>query len=532
MTAYTPDKELHVGKEGHALPYWQRLRDLRLPQLLYEQATLSTAAFMLPFLLYLLTLAPTIYNLDSAELSTAASTGGIVRATGYPLYLLLGRIWSLIPVGDVGYRMNLLSAVCGALTIFLTWHILARLEVNVWARAGALGLLATAPYFWALSLIAEVYTLHTVLMAAVILLMLRWYERPTLLGLIPAVFLLALSMGNHAATILLAPACLFLVLVRAPRLALHPKTWLASGTALIAGMSIYLYLPLLYTTNPAFNYAGIYNAAGEFLTVDLTTPSGLWWLISGKAFSGQMFAYKLNELWPEISNFGIQLWISFFAVGVGPGLFGIVKLLRRNWRLGLFLILLFLANAIFYINYRVIDKNTMFLPAFLVWAVWVAIGYQDLLAWVVKTSPAAVEDQRIKNLGRFVMVAVVVMALGWNWQRVNLAHDTSARERGEAILQAAEPNAILLGWWDTVPVVEYLQLVEGQRPDVQAINRFLISGPDMETLIRQEIGSRPIYISSPPVSLLSTIDAVPVGPVYKLQPRLPQKEVQNSIENK
>lgn len=522
MTTLTPDEELH------APPHWHRPIHLNQIRHWIDRVSWPAAAvFLLPLLLYLLTLAPTIYNLDSAELSTAAATGGIVRATGYPLYLLLGRIWAWLPVGDVGYRMNLLSAVCGALTILLVWHILARLKVNIWARIGALGLLATAPYFWALSLIAEVYTLHTVLMSAVILLMLRWYERPTLRGLVPVVFLLALSLGNHAATVLLAPACLILVLIRAPRLTFQPRTWLLAGAALAAGISIYLYLPLLYSTSPAFNYAGAYNAAGEFIPVDLTTFSGLWWLISGKAFSGQMFAYELDQMWPEIHNFGVQLWVAFFAIGVGPGLFGAVKLARRNWQLGLFFTLLFFANAFFYINYRVIDKNTMFLPAFVIWAIWVAVGYQDLLAWLVKTSPTAVDDRRLTYLGRFVMIAVVGLALLWNWNRVNLAHDTSARERGETILEVVEPNAIILGWWDTVPVVEYLQLVEGQRPDVQAINRFLISGQDMEELIEQEIGNRPIYINSPPVSLLSAIDAVPAGPIYKLQPRLLQKEVNN-----
>jgi hypothetical protein len=125
------------------------------------------------------------------------------------------------------------------------------------------------------------------------------------------------------------------------------------------------------------------------------------------------------------------------------------------------------------------------------------------------------------------MVLLVGMALFWNWQRVDLAHDNSARERGEAIMAAAEPNAIIFGWWDTVPVVEYLQLVEGQRPDIMAVNRFLISGPDMEQLIKQEIGNRPIYINSPPIYLLSTIDAVPAGPIYKLQPRLAQKEARD-----
>ncbi len=59
----------------------------------------STFAFFIPFLVYLRTLAPTIYNLDSAELTTAAFTGGLMRATGYPLYLSIGYLWSRLAAG-------------------------------------------------------------------------------------------------------------------------------------------------------------------------------------------------------------------------------------------------------------------------------------------------------------------------------------------------------------------------------------------------------------------------------------------------
>lgn len=502
---------MNAKKETIVIGYCPRLsgRGLVVPG---RDTLTAIAAFSLPLVIYLLTMAPTIYNLDSAELTTAAATGGIVRATGYPLYLFIGRIWSWLPIGDVGYRLNLLSGVCGAVTLLMAEQILRRLGVSQWARLGAVGLLATAPFFWSLSLIAEVYTLHTALMATAILLLARWGEEPTLARFVGLVFLLALSLGNHLATVLLVPAFVAYALLRHGRLVLRPKWLLAAGGGLLAGLIIYLYLPFLYGGQPAFNYAGSFDANGVFRPVNLQSLAGLWWLVSGRSFAGQMLAYSWVELPGELAFFGQQLWIAFLGIGLGPGLLGAIGLLRRNWRFGLALGLIFLGNAIFYIDYRVVDKATMFLPTYLVWALWLGVGYQMLLDWL-NSRPEPNFYQRVL-VG--LMVTVVAVALVNNWQLVDLSDDWSSRERGEAILSQVEPNALIFGWWDTVAVVQYLQLVEGQRPDVQVISRFLISGPDMTNLIEQEVASRPVYINNPPGNLLKTLVARPVGPIYQL----------------
>ena len=196
----------------------------------------ALAAFGLPMLLYVLTAAPTIFNLDSAEFTTAVASGGIVRATGYPLYLLLGKLWLWLPLaGDVGHRMNLFSAFWGAVTLLLADRILRRLDVDPWARLGALGLLAASPYFWGLSLIAEVYTLHTGLMAGILLLLLAWAERPSPGRLAWPVLLMALSAGNHAATALLIPGAVWFVVTSHPRQLLRPRVWIVGGLALLVG---------------------------------------------------------------------------------------------------------------------------------------------------------------------------------------------------------------------------------------------------------------------------------------------------------
>lgn len=498
----------------HVKKFWQQHENSGLPVWLAGIAWSSAAAFFLPLLVYLFTLAPTIYNLDSAELTTAAASGGIIRATGYPLYLILGGVWSHLPIGDVGYRMNLMSAVCGAGTLLLAERILVRLDVGPWARLGAVGLLGTAPYFWALSLIAEVYTLHTFLMAGLILALLAWREQPTPQRLALAVFLAAISLGNHMATVLLVPGCVLFVLLVAKGEVLRPRTFIPVILALLLGLSIYLYLPWRYGANPAFNYAGTYDANGVFHPVNLQNPQGLWWLISGQSFAGQMGGYSLNEFKGEFFHFGEQLWQAFFGLGIGPALLGIYVLGRRDKAAAILLSLMFITNVLFYANYRVIDKDTMFLPAYLIWALWLGLGYQQILNWF-KHEPATYLPQ----LWRGIMIAIVGIALVWNWGQVDQSHDWSTREHSEEILARVEPGAIVLGWWDTVPGVEYLQLVEGKRPDVLAINRFLISGEDMTQLIRNQAADRPIYINNPPAEFLKTMRIEPVGSVYRLYPK-------------
>jgi hypothetical protein len=474
----------------------------------------TLAAFGLPLILYVLTLAPTIYNLDSAELTTAAATGGITRATGYPLYLVLGKMWSWLPFGDVGYRMNLFSAVGGAMTILLAERILRRLHVGPWARFGALGLLASAYYFWALSLIAEVYTLHTALMAGAILLLLRWAEAPGPLRLAWPILLTTLSLGNHAATALLVPGAICYVLTCHPRQLLRPQVLAAGFLAAAVGATIYLYLPLRYSAQPAFNYAGYYDATGTFVPVNLHSLDGFLWLITGRGFAGFMFAYQTAELWPEVQRFAAQLWGAFFAVGIGPAILGLIVLLRRNWRLGLMLLLMFLAHTLFYVNYGAIDKATMFLPSYLIWALWLGVGYQILIEWA---QPAA-GWPRFTWLIRGLLVAVVLLATGWNWRLVDLSNDWSTRRQSEAVLRQVEPDALIFGWWDTIPGIQYLQLVEGERPDVTAINRFMINPVAMNELILRELGRRPIYVDSPPVELLRLTRNTPAGPLYRLEP--------------
>ena len=93
---------------------------------------------------YLLTLSPTVYLGDSGELSAAAFCLGVPHGSGYPLYVLLGKGFCLLPFGDIGFRMNLMSAVFGVLAVGVVYSLIWRMcgsKVGAWIGGGVLAFL-------------------------------------------------------------------------------------------------------------------------------------------------------------------------------------------------------------------------------------------------------------------------------------------------------------------------------------------------------------------------------------------------------
>ncbi len=143
--------------------------------------------FLVAFITYLLTMTPHICAGDSGELTTAIYNLGAAHPPGYPLYTMLGKIFSYIPVGDVATRVNLLSAFFGALSIpfiFLFLVKILRLTAKntflttdrLVAATGSL-LFAFSFTQWSQAVISEVYALNIVFAPMLLLVLLVWQER-------------------------------------------------------------------------------------------------------------------------------------------------------------------------------------------------------------------------------------------------------------------------------------------------------------------------------------------------------------------
>ena len=176
---------------------------------------------------YFWTAAPNVTLLDSGEFLVAAQHLGVPHPTGYPLWTLLAWIFQLLPLGNAAWEINLFSGVCGAAATGLAaslfssstrWMLGERITrwrgLNFMASVSVALLFAFSASMWSQAVIAEVYTLHALLIGMFLASLYAWLRRPESLSLLMTpFFLLALSFSNHQLSVALAPLPLLAVLL-------------------------------------------------------------------------------------------------------------------------------------------------------------------------------------------------------------------------------------------------------------------------------------------------------------------------------
>ncbi|HSR34390.1 MAG TPA: DUF2723 domain-containing protein, partial [Anaerolineae bacterium] len=214
-------------------------------------AVLSMAAFAL----YAVTLAPTVLPGDGGEFQFVPYLLGVAHPTGYPLYTMLGWLWSRsLPVGDIAYRMNLFSAFWAALAVALV-YLMARIplrqrfpSLSIWVLR-LLGIFAAAtfavtPTLWSQATIAEVYGLHIFFVVLIFYLLLRWGETGQSRFLYLAALAFGFSLTHHSTTLLLAPAILAYVWLTDRRVFRNWRRMLTVLLLLLLPLLLYLYIPI------------------------------------------------------------------------------------------------------------------------------------------------------------------------------------------------------------------------------------------------------------------------------------------------
>jgi hypothetical protein len=460
-----------------------RARDLLPPVLL----------FALCLLAYLRTMRPTFGWGDSSELTTAAYFFGVGHSPGYPTWMLIAYPFSHLPIGEVAFRVNLMNALLGALGVSVLYLVYRAISGSRGAAfIGALAFAFSAT-FWDTTTEADVFTLHVCLAAVMVLVVLRWrsaqaesgqeanpcptdqepakelpYEqrgghrnaRPADRWLYLLAWLVGISLGNHALTLLMAPALIYLVWAeRGWRFFAHRRVLFCLGF-LVLGLSVYVLLPIRAAANPP-PYPNNPHSLAD-----------LWNLMTAPGARQSMFSDGL--LLPArraVANFR-RLGMEFGIAGCALALVGLGLLWRRDRKLLVFLALIGGVDVAYACNFSIFDIYLYYLPLDLAVAGLVAAGAAAALELGAKAvARAHGESRAFRPAWQYGLTLALLLALPFtlfssHLAKVDGSRDLSAELFGRAVLREVEPGAVVMADWWCIGPLWYLKHVGGQRRDV------------------------------------------------------------------
>lgn len=454
------------------------LTKISTTNIFYYRRLFLILSFFIPFIVYLKTNSPTVSFIDTGELATVCISLGIAHPTGYPLFTLLGKVFSLLPFGQEIYRLNLMCSFISSITILIFYKLLLfildglRLNDNdesineknnqkdeiltsIVSLASSL-ILAFSNTFWDTATSLEVYSLHTFFIVSVIFAFLKALDSRNSESnkgyankyYYLFAFLLGLSFTNHLSTIFLSVGLLY-IFFAVNKLNRNSITLLfLMALPFLIGLSVYIYFPIrannqILSWGYPINLENIYrHISGKQFGV---------WMFSSTESATKQFTYFLNSYPKE-----------FGYIGLLPTLIGLFSIYIRQKRFFLFTFLLFSFNILYAINYDIHDIDTYFLLAYITTSIWIAAGF----IFIVK---------KLKfNSSLIFIIPLLILFLHFN--NNDKSDDYYVEEYTMNVFNSAKPRSIIVSTqWDFwVSASFYYQFVKDIRKDIVVIDKELL----------------------------------------------------------
>ena len=430
------------------------------------------------------------FGSDGGDFLAAILTRGIPHPTGYPTYTLLGILFQYIPLSTPVFRGALVSGIpaalaAGLLTGWVGYETGAKSVPQLTGAVLAGSAWGAAPLLFSQAVIVEVHGLQslvTVLVLWWITLNLRAEPAHRKKWVLALSFLVGIGIGNHVTIALMAPAALIALIYSAR----HSGSWkllLAQVLLIMAGMLVYVYLPLRAQTYPPINWGNPQNWAG------------FWWEVTGNPYRGLLFSIQTTALWERIGSISTLLLEQFGALGLVAGAIGVIQYSFPSKWLRWILLWMFIAYIIFAVGYETQDSVGYLLPAIMVFAIWIGLSLPEVWKLYWKRVP----------IGSF-MVGILVLSIYLRVPGTRVRVDTRSQDQparyAEQLLSDAPLNAIVNTTTDqdTFPLWYYhfgLQKRADLRIVVMPLTQFVWY---QETLVRTypDLQFPPIYAQDQP----------------------------------
>jgi hypothetical protein len=443
--------------------------------------------FAASMVLYLRTLMPGMAFDDWGEMQTVPHVLGIAHPTGYPTYILTAWLFELLPFGSIAFRANLLAAVCVAVALAAMTSTALRLGVRPTIAASVAVATAATGTIWAAAVVADVDPLHLAFIALIVDRSLAWADGRRTRDLALGGLLVGLSLGNHLLTAFVAPFFVLFALWAGRRTLLERRRRiLVPAAAGLAGLAVYLYIPIAASFSPplAYNHP--------------TTLPAFLFLVTGEQFRGQYASLfssaslgTLVDSLPALLSIGLSR-----ATAIVPllGLAGIAILLVRRPAFGLACAGALLAGVDIWASYLHLE-HYLLVP-------WLLLGLGAAVALEAAARAAGTVLPRpvdgVAGPGAALAAATLAaLLIALNLSAADRSSDRSGQAYVDTLFAALPENAAILSFWGPSPPLWHAQLVLGERPDVLVVDdtNIVYEGwGTREARIASLICSRPVFI--------------------------------------
>src|SRR5213080_46030 len=466
------------------------------------QLVCAGAVFLAALLLFSWTLAPTVTLTDSGELVVVAQGLGVAHPPGFPLWVILAHLASLVPLGNVAVRINFSSALFAALASAVLTLVVAELMITaaylparkggaqqrkravdsgidrllVFAPALGAGLLmAFSRTLWSYATIAEVYTLNTLLILIVFFLMVRWRRRiiadrrekrgPVTIHdswLYAAAAVFGFALGVHHVTVGLILPALAVVVYRTEGLRFFTSRRLvyAALISIAAMVAVYAYLPFAASRSPLINWG------------NPRSLQEIWWHITGRqyrvflSFTPAMMGVQFVEFCRMLLREFGPAWLPLPLV---LAFAGFATAYRQDRTTLWFLLFIVIANLAYDLSYEIAeDKDAYYLPVFISIAIGAGLG----IRWLIElTAVKSISLGRSYGVAAIAVLLTSATAFAGNWPFNNRGHYFIAHDYVENLLSGVQPNGLLLTQdWQVASPMFYAQQIEQRRRDVKVVD--------------------------------------------------------------
>ncbi len=546
-----------------------------------KRGLIGLILFGFVLLFYLATLAPSLNWADGARIQLDIMLGGSTywyfegathiptdglpfdrlgaAAWDHPLYVMIGRLFVTLPWGEPEYRINLMSAIAGAVAIFLLYRFGLFLTDSVWgAMAGALAL-TVAHTFWFHAVTTEVYTLNVTFMVGLLWLTLLWSQTFAWRYLAFFALLAGLGMANHlmlGLTVLIAVIFMLAVSVvqkEGDGYSLSWERWRIMWQSRPIRPFLIIVLSFLIGFAPWWIQ---FLRTLQFVSLPLAIQVAI-----GFPWLGQRMEFQsLGSMLLNLAGYGGWLLFQFSPVGVALGLYGFVLMWRQKRAVALLLLAVFASHVLFSANYRLADQFNFHLPSYLAFTQAITWGVAGLLRKTAAWHAAARNGMSALLLAVIVILPIMMYtavprtltALGITDESVGiqpigigvrdaLSHFLVPNKRGDftamnfarSTLDQVASDALILtpksSDQETYVILRYAQMIKQMRPDIYLELLLFEPGENMSEnvlkLIHEQAGCRPVYVASlhpatvPLASLSQDYEIFPEANLFRVQPK-------------